>query len=165
MPDVISDSQLEIMEIAAAPEVQALIDAIRMERDIRDAALEDAAQCCPECDGAIVRIRQLLGISDRELTQKAKDLAVVFEDMGIKACTGATAAWCPVHGACQGCDREAGRMDAADCPLHGRDSQHAPALCPNCQGPLGAGTGCSVPEDGGSWCRLWNRSAEEKGPR
>lgn len=46
------------------------------------------------------------------------------------ACTGASAAWCPVHGDCscptvEGPDPYARDLDAHDCPLHGPNSSHA----------------------------------------
>jgi hypothetical protein len=43
------------------------------------------------------------------------------EDSG--GCTGISAAWCPHCGDCT-CDRESGRLDDRDCPLHSVASPH-----------------------------------------
>lgn len=45
-------------------------------------------------------------------------------------CTGVAARWCPIHGDCtdRGPDADGARLSdhcsEADCPLHGRNSQH-----------------------------------------
>lgn len=39
-------------------------------------------------------------------------------------CTGVTAEWCPVCGACT-CDRESRHLEDHNCPLHGPESNHA----------------------------------------
>ena len=43
----------------------------------------------------------------------------------LAACTGMSAAWCPVHGTCICPDRENGMLNDDGCPLHNRDSDHA----------------------------------------